>query len=153
MAETLRRHGLGIILDIVPNHMGIGGADNPFWLDVLENGEKSPHSSWFDINWHPAEPSLDGRILVPLLDRSLGEALDAGLLRLRLDAVDGRVALWLPGGHKLPLAPGTYTPGDAKMVERLNNTGGRAELDALLARQHWRVAKASVADDDINYRR
>src|ERR1700741_3522588 len=49
--ETLHRHGMGQILDIVPNHMGVMGADNSWWLDVLENGEPSIYGDYFDIDW------------------------------------------------------------------------------------------------------
>ena len=51
MIEALDRAGLGRVLDIVPNHMGVGGADNPLWLDVLEWGQDSPYAGWFDIDW------------------------------------------------------------------------------------------------------
>jgi (1->4)-alpha-D-glucan 1-alpha-D-glucosylmutase len=152
MADVLREHGVGIILDIVPNHMGIGGVDNALWLDVLEHGEQSRFASWFDIDWHPAEPSLEGKILVPFLDRSYGAALAAGLIELRRGD-DGKFAVWLPGGHKLPLAPETSVNIDANRLAHLNSDEGRTDLDALIARQHWRIAKASVANDEINYRR
>ena len=51
MIEAFRREGLGRILDIVPNHMGVWGADNPLWLDVLEWGPQSQYAGWFDIDW------------------------------------------------------------------------------------------------------
>lgn len=153
MAAALRRSGVGIILDIVPNHMGIGGHQNPYWLDVLERGQASRYAEWFDIDWAPAAPGLDGRILAPFLDRSYGRALDEGLLELRLDESDGSVALWLPGEHKLPLAPETYVSGDVERVGFLNSESGRQDLHDLLQRQHWRVAKFTTASDEINYRR
>src|SRR6202046_2745812 len=51
--DALHRHDMGQILDIVPNHMGVMGSDNAWWLDVLENGESSDYAQWFDIVWHP----------------------------------------------------------------------------------------------------
>ncbi|MGN6103240.1 MAG: malto-oligosyltrehalose synthase [Devosia sp.] len=151
MAAALRAEGLGIILDIVPNHMGVGGDENRFWLDVLKHGEASRYAGWFDIDWHPPTPGLDGKLLVPFLGVSYGEALENGVLELRRDAVTGDFAVWAHDHHCLPLSPATSAGlGDAD-VGRLN--ADKAALDALIARQHWRPAKASVADDEINYRR
>ena len=64
LVETLHQHGMGLILDIVPNHMGIMGSDNAWWLDVLENGESSLYASFFDIDWHPIKEELHGKVLV-----------------------------------------------------------------------------------------
>jgi (1->4)-alpha-D-glucan 1-alpha-D-glucosylmutase len=145
MAARFRAEGVGIILDIVPNHMGIGGSDNPYWLDVLENGEASRFAPWFDIDWTPPEPGLRGKILVPFLDRPLDEALTGGLLELRRDE-DGKAAIWVYGHHKLPLAPESLdiladAPADETAIARL------------LPLQHWRLAAADTGDDEINYRR
>src|SRR5882757_11264176 len=63
MVAALTQHDLKQILDFVPNHMGVGGADNPFWLDVLEWGQASAHAGWFDIDWSPGRPDLDGKLL------------------------------------------------------------------------------------------
>jgi (1->4)-alpha-D-glucan 1-alpha-D-glucosylmutase len=60
MAATFRQHEIGIILDFVPNHMGVGGADNALWLDVLKHGPASRYAEWFDINWHPPRPGMGG---------------------------------------------------------------------------------------------
>ena len=58
MVARLREHGMGLILDIVPNHMGVGGNDNAWWLDVLEWGRGSPYAEYFDIDWDPPDASL-----------------------------------------------------------------------------------------------
>ncbi len=108
MARAFRNAGLGIVLDIVPNHMGVGGHENALWLDVLEWGEESQYANWFDINWMPAEPSLHHKILVPLLGTSYGEALSAGDLLPRFDAEGGGFAIWNGGTHKLPLSLASY---------------------------------------------
>ena len=63
MAETFRENGIGLILDFVPNHMGIGGASNAFWLDVLAWGRASRFASWFDIDWNSPLPGLAGKVL------------------------------------------------------------------------------------------
>ena len=62
LVAALRRHGMGLIVDIVPNHMGVGGADNAWWLDVLEWGRASPYADFFDIDWNPPDPELRGKV-------------------------------------------------------------------------------------------
>ena len=177
MAAQFRRHGIGLIVDFVPNHMGVGGSDNTYWLDVLELGEASRYAGWFDIDWHPAEPSLAGKLLAPVLGKSYGEALANHDLALRFDAGTGELAVWAHKHHKLPLAPASYAdvfaaptlpdtskPGleaaarDPDLLRRIEAAvaalnADPAALDALIGRQHWRVAESRVADDIINYRR
>ena len=85
MTDTLRRLGIGLILDFVPNHMGVGGADNPWWLDVLEWGQASPYAGFFDIDWEPAEPTLKGKVLLPFLGDHYGKVLEGGHLKLDFD--------------------------------------------------------------------
>lgn len=107
LVAGLRARGMGLLLDIVPNHMGVGGADNALWLDVLEWGEASPHATWFDIDWEPADPRLKGRVLAPFLGASYGDALAAGTLVLRLDADEGSLSIWYHE-HRFPLAARDY---------------------------------------------
>src|SRR5215212_9318587 len=86
MVAAFDRCGLKQILDFVPNHMGVGGADNPLWLNVLEWGRDSPFAGWFDIDWEPAAGYLTEKLLVPVLGEQYGAALDGGKLCLRFDA-------------------------------------------------------------------
>ncbi|MDZ7748804.1 MAG: alpha-amylase family glycosyl hydrolase [Halofilum sp. (in: g-proteobacteria)] len=72
LAETLHARGMGVIVDIVPNHMGVMGADNAWWLDVLENGPASKFAKYFDIDWQPARRELAGRVLLPVLGDHYG---------------------------------------------------------------------------------
>jgi (1->4)-alpha-D-glucan 1-alpha-D-glucosylmutase len=106
-AAALRRHSMGLVLDFVPNHMGVGGADNPYWLDVLEWGEQSPYASWFDIDWEPLEGATTGKLLVPVLGASYGEVLEEGGIALRFDAATGSFSAWY-FEHRLPISPRTY---------------------------------------------
>src|ERR1700720_3630624 len=76
--STLHEHSMGLILDIVPNHMGVMGNDNAWWLDVLENGESSPYASFFDIDWHPIKQELYGKVLIPVLRDHYGVVLENG---------------------------------------------------------------------------
>ncbi|RYG16066.1 malto-oligosyltrehalose synthase, partial [bacterium] len=108
MAAAFRAEGLSLVLDIVPNHMGIGGDRNALWLETLEWGADSRYADWFDINWLPDEPSLHGKVLVPFLGSSFAEALQDGRLELRLDPAEGSFAVWAEGTHKLPICPRDY---------------------------------------------
>ena len=107
MVGTLREHGMGLILDIVPNHMGVGGDDNAWWLDVLEWGRASPYAEYFDIDWDPADPTLRGRMLAPFLGTSYGECLQNGDIVLKFDDRDGRLFAAY-GEHRFPIAPRDY---------------------------------------------
>ena len=79
---ALHEHGMGLILDIVPNHMGVMGSDNAWWLDVLENGESSIYASFFDIDWQPLKEELHGKVLIPVLHDHYGAVLESGELKL-----------------------------------------------------------------------
>src|SRR3984885_13315890 len=103
MIDAFRDHGLGRILDIVPNHVGVWGADNPLWLDVLEWGPYSQYAGWFDIDW----PAQDGKLLAPVLGAQYGEELRSGKLKLHFEE-DGSFAVWAYDAHKLPIHPLTF---------------------------------------------
>ena len=103
MIAAFRDHGLGRILDIVPNHVGVWGADNPLWLDVLEWGPYSQYAGWFDIDWS----AQDGKLLAPVLGAQYGEELRSGKLKLHFEE-DGSFAVWAYDSHKLPIHPLTF---------------------------------------------
>ncbi|HEX2825662.1 MAG TPA: malto-oligosyltrehalose synthase [Burkholderiales bacterium] len=105
--ETLSQHGMGHILDMVPNHMGVMGADNAWWLDVLENGPASAYADFFDIEWHPANPALEGKVLVPVLGDQYGHVLERGELNLSFHAKRGEFFVCYYD-HRFPLAPRQY---------------------------------------------
>jgi len=109
MNQAFHEHSLEQILDFVPNHVGVGGADNPFWLDVLEWGRDSRYASWFDIDWDSHSEYLSGKLLVPFLADQYGMVLDSGKIELKFDAQEGAFAVWLYDTHKLPIAPPTYS--------------------------------------------
>src|SRR5690348_15300053 len=112
---ALAAHGLGLILDFVPNHMGVGKADNAWWLDVLEWGQHAHHARYFDIDWHPAKHALEGKVLLPILGRPYGDALAAGEIALRFDAAAGALDFWY-FDHRLPLRPQDYPTVLAPLV-------------------------------------
>ncbi|WP_414441347.1 malto-oligosyltrehalose synthase [Burkholderia sp. 22PA0106] len=125
LVGALRRHGLGVIVDFVPNHMGVGGSSNGWWNDVLEWGRRSRYAQHFDIDWHPADPSLQGRVLLPCLGRPYGEALAAGDIALQYEPNDGRLHIVCPG-RSLPVNLAAYPD--------ILRAAHRPELDTLAAR-------------------
>ncbi|VTZ50149.1 Malto-oligosyltrehalose synthase [Methylocella tundrae] len=108
MSAAFIAAGLGQILDFVPNHMGVGGADNPFWLDVLEWGPGADYAGWFDIDWDSDNRYLHDKLLVPFLGDQYGVELEAGKLKIKFDADEGGLAVWAYDAHKLPLCPLHY---------------------------------------------
>ena len=108
LAEALKAQGLRLLLDFVPNHMGVGGADNAFWLDLLEWGEEADHAGWFDVEWVNDRTDLRHKVLVPVLGDQYGVVLEQGDLALRFDAAEGTFAVWAHGSHKLPVCPMHY---------------------------------------------
>jgi (1->4)-alpha-D-glucan 1-alpha-D-glucosylmutase len=135
LIRTLKEHGMGLVVDLVPNHMGVLHADNPWWLDVLENGPRSRYARFFDIDWSP------GKLLLPVLGKHYGEALE----ELKLERKGGK---WYVRyfDHRFPLN-----------VESTRNLRQPPEhslaLHRLLEKQHYRLAYWRVASDEINYRR
>lgn len=108
MCAAFEACGLKQVVDFVPNHVGVWGADNPAWLDVLEWGEASDFAGWFDIDWAADREELKGRLLAPVLGDQYGAVLDAGQLELKFDAEAGGLAVWAYDAHKLPICPHDY---------------------------------------------
>jgi len=106
-AHALRQHGMGQLLDLVPNHMGVLGADNPWWMDVLENGRASAYAGFFDIDWEPLDSDLRGKVLIPVLGEAYGVVLERGELALGFDAAAGSLSIRYHE-HRFPLAPASY---------------------------------------------
>jgi len=105
--KALKENDLGLILDFVPNHMGVGHADNTWWLDVLEWGQRSPYAASFDIDWDALPHRRHPGVLLPILGRPYGDALQAGEIELKYDADSGSFAAWY-FDHKLPINPQRY---------------------------------------------
>ncbi|WP_199729022.1 malto-oligosyltrehalose synthase [Corallococcus sp. CA053C] len=101
---ALREHGLGQVLDVVPNHMGIE-RDNRLWLDVLENGPSSVYAKFFDIDWRPVKDELADKVLLPILGDQYGIVLERGELKLSFEAGAFHLHYY---DHKLPVAPRQY---------------------------------------------
>jgi (1->4)-alpha-D-glucan 1-alpha-D-glucosylmutase len=82
LVRELKNYGMGQVLDIVPNHMGIGLGDNPWWRDVLANGRASEFAEFFDIDWDPIKPELKDKLLIPILGDQYGMELENGRVHL-----------------------------------------------------------------------
>ena len=105
--EELQKNRMGLISDIVPNHMAIMGSDNAWWLDVLENGQASCHAVFFDIDWHPVKKALQNKILLPVLGDHYGNILEQRQLKLVFDADQGEFSVYYYQ-HRFPVDPQTY---------------------------------------------
>ncbi|MGH6876059.1 MAG: alpha-amylase family glycosyl hydrolase, partial [Rhizomicrobium sp.] len=147
LVARLKAHGLGVIVDIVPNHMAVGD-QNLWWLDLLEHGRSSPHARAFDIDWDPPDSALKNKILIPVLGTSLSETLERGEISVRFDdALDKPVVAY--AGHRFPLRPEDVGALAGCACKNLQPEA----LPALLERQHYRLAWWRTAGDLINWRR
>lgn len=124
-AAALRAHGMGAILDLVPNHMGIS-PDNAWWADVLEHGRASRYAGYFDIDWEPSNPDLRQRLLTPMLGEHYDDALRAGLLRVAFDAERGAFELRYHE-HRWPIDLASLAP----LLREVAATTARTPLDRL----------------------
>jgi (1->4)-alpha-D-glucan 1-alpha-D-glucosylmutase len=103
----LKAHGMGQILDMVPNHMGVMGADNVWWMGVLEDGPASAYAGFFDIEWEPVDPAYAGKVVVPVLGDHYGEVLERGELKPAYEPESGSFAVWYHE-HRFPVDPREY---------------------------------------------
>jgi (1->4)-alpha-D-glucan 1-alpha-D-glucosylmutase len=108
LSQALKQHELSLILDFVPNHVGVHFADNPWWLDVLEWGPASSYAVSFDIDWDILPFRARSGVLLPILGSSYGEALEKGEIELRYHADEGSFSAWY-FEHRLPIAPERYS--------------------------------------------
>ena len=147
-SDALVRHGLGLLIDLVPNHMGIAGNRNRWWLDVLENGAASRYAHAFDIDWKPAKPELAGKVLLPVLGDQYGIVLERGELHLELN--DG-VFMVRYYDTVLPIAPHSYSRILGHRIDELEaglgpSHPGLLELKALAT---WFAAFAPHPSRDL----
>ena len=121
LVRELRRHDLGLIVDIVPNHMAIGNG-NAWWMDVLARGRDSRYAKYFDIDWTPADPHLHGKVLLPILGRPYGEALSAGEIKLGTSEAGQSVVRYFD--HEFPVAPDRAGVDPGSLSEFAAELGG-----------------------------
>ncbi len=104
LLEELGSRGMGLLLDVVPNHMGVGYGTNPWWQDVMENGRASEYANFFDIDWNPLKPELRNKVLLPVLGNQYGAELEAGKIVLAFDERGFRIEYF---NRVLPIDPQT----------------------------------------------
>jgi len=154
LVAALRQAGLGIIVDIVPNHMAAGGMRNPWWSDVLRHGHKSQYAKFFDIDWNSSDPVLRGKVLAPFLGEPYGEALRSGTVTLTNDG-DPASPVIRYYDTTFPIRDEDHAEIAASPTNAYDATteAGRERLHRLLERQHYRLAWWRSAGDEINWRR
>jgi (1->4)-alpha-D-glucan 1-alpha-D-glucosylmutase len=143
--SVLAEHGLKLVMDVVPNHMATAGRANPWWWDLLQHGKSSSYAGYFDIDWEPQMSHLKGKVLLGVLGDRYGRELEAG--RLTLEQREEEIVVRYQD-VEFPISRESLDgqPLDA-MRQDLD------ALDALLQRQHYRLAYWRTAQDELNYRR
>ena len=107
LSEAAHARQMGLIVDIVPNHMGIAEGHNAWWLDILEWGRHATYARFFDVDWHSPDPALRGKVHAPCLGGPYGEELAAGRITLSFDATQGRFSARY-ADHRFPICPVDY---------------------------------------------
>jgi (1->4)-alpha-D-glucan 1-alpha-D-glucosylmutase len=134
LAAALSSRGMGLVLDLVPNHMCIATPENRRWLDVLENGPSSASAAFFDIDWSPPKEDLHGKVLLPILGDQYGRILENGEIRV---SREGGAFVGRYNDHLLPLAPKSWTVvlepvREGLQARRAPDDPDRAELESIL---------------------
>ncbi|HEX7019838.1 MAG TPA: alpha-amylase family glycosyl hydrolase, partial [Gemmatimonadaceae bacterium] len=158
LASDLHARGMGLVLDIVPNHMS-ASAENPYWDDVLRHGEGSRWAHWFDIDWAAAGAARH-HVVLPVLGDEVDRVIDRGELIVRIDESGTRVSYF---DKSFPVDP-TTLPVELQLAQfdpaaipealkKFRGASGRPELRALLEAQHYRLVFWRRAHTELNYRR
>ncbi|MBX7113367.1 MAG: glycogen debranching protein GlgX [Myxococcaceae bacterium] len=147
LAAELKGRGMGNIVDFVPNHVGIGSGENPWWVDVLENGPASIYAEYFDIDWHPPTIGLENKVLLAVLGRQFGEELEDGKLFIVRDRGTFSTGYY---DNRWPASPRTYGPILSRALEGTSLAAAdpdRLELESIItAIGHLPVAAEAEAD-------
>jgi (1->4)-alpha-D-glucan 1-alpha-D-glucosylmutase len=147
LAKTLHKNNMGLVLDIVPNHMGIGGSQNRWWWDVLKHGQKSQFAPYFDIDWKSPDPRLHGKILAPVLGDRYETVLAKG--EIRLDYEKDELILRYHE-HTFPVNPNSIEIKE-DTIYTINTEPDL--LDQLIQKQNYRLTFYQHGPKELNYRR
>ena len=128
LSDALRVHGLGLIVDFVPNHMGVGCDGNELWEDVLEHGQASERADFFDIDWRPPKETLARKLLLPILPDQYGLSLERGYFTLHFD---GQVIRLRAGNRNLPLRPKSLGPVLGRVCDLLEDQVASLQIEQL----------------------
>jgi (1->4)-alpha-D-glucan 1-alpha-D-glucosylmutase len=157
LAAAVHEAGLGLVLDIVPNHVGLVSPANPWWWDVLAHGPDGRYGCHLDVHWQPGERGQQ-TLLLPELGAPLEDELRGEALQLAYEP-EGDRAGWriVYHEHAWPIAPGSLAAAgldEADVAATLAAVGAdRERLRDVLARQHYRLAYWRRANDELDYRR
>ena len=145
LSDALREHNLGVLLDIVPNHMAIGGRDNLWWWDVLENGQSSRYAPYFDVEWMAPESKFHHLVLLPILGDHYGRILDAG--EIHVERRDGTFTIHYHD-YVFPIAPRSLP-----FILTRAASGARSEILAFFADTLEQLPSSWATDWDSLHRR
>jgi (1->4)-alpha-D-glucan 1-alpha-D-glucosylmutase len=145
LVDRLREHGLQLVADIVPNHMATAGRENPWWWDLLRNGPSSRYANYFDVDWASPISAMKGKVLLGVLRDRYGRELESGALTLERHGSETVVRYH---DFVFPVSPESLDGRELDLVNRDFDT-----LDAVLERQHYRLAYWRSAQEQLNYRR
>lgn len=123
-ATELRERDMGLIFDVVPNHMCISSPENYWWTDVLENGPSSPFARYFDIDWDPPKADLKAKVLLPILGDQFGRVLERGEIAI---CYEGETFVAAYHEKRLPIAPRTWTHLLEPMIAELRASSGERD--------------------------
>src|SRR5690606_31399343 len=147
LVAALHEHDMGLIVDMVPNHMGIGTSANQWWMDVLENGPSSVWAPVFDIAWQPVKAELANKVLLPILDRQYGEVIESG--KIMLGYRDGTFSINL-NGAAFPVTPDSYNRILSHVLEHLDeNSAGLEELQSIMTALNYLPSYTDRAREKI----
>lgn len=149
--SSLREHNMGLVLDIVPNHMGIGGPENRYWWDVLKHGRNSQFADYFDIDWNSPIPNLRDKVLLPVLGDEYDKILESGKLKVVCENSEVTIRYF---DHRFPVSPESVLLPASLLEETLVvlNSNPKA-LASFIEKQHYRLAFWRQGDTMLNYRR
>ena len=151
LVAALRERGMGLVLDIVPNHQGIGGPENPWWWDVLKHGRQSRFARHFDIDWDSPDPRWRNKVLLPVLGDEVERVLERRELTVVREGNEMRLRYF---DRQFPVNPASLPESGsaAESVLAAVRDDPRA-MEGLLARQHYAVVHWRLGDEHLNYRR
>ena len=159
LSASLRSRGMGVLLDIVPNHMGIG-AENPYWDDVLAHGERSRYAKWFDVDWNRGNGAAH-KVVLPVLGDELDRVIERGEIAVAVG--DTHTPRLVIGASSFPIDPASlpeelqlaqFDPEEAReLAAAYSRPEHRDRLRALLEAQHYRLVFWRRGPQEINYRR
>ena len=149
LLDGLKQRGMGLLLDVVPNHMGVGYGTNLWWRDVLENGRASEYANFFDIDWNPLKADLRNKVLLPILGNQYGEELEVGHIVLSYGEGGFRVEYF---DKVLPVDPQTIPLIFRPLSELRQPSDAARELLSLLAALSELPSHTSAAPEHVTRR-